>query len=588
MKRKMTAIMKDDEGFLEMLRTRMSTEEQQVFVSHFKTYLRYGHDDSFVMDLESVWEWLGFTFYHNARRCVHKHFMEGEDFIEKALIPTDNRNGGQNKLSIMMTINTFKELCMFAKTDKAKTVRKYYIKMERLMHDYMTNAFKRTQMQLEENQMKMEENQMKMDIMTEELQSAKEDAEWARHRGLIGGHRNRRLVYSMFVMPLDGEAFVIKIGSTADLQVRVSQIAHDFKLRFRVMDVWECDAHTAFEKAIHNFRFLLERKYTKKIGAKVSTEAFIMDNMRTYNSLKLQIQQHVHKYKAYTLEKKHVDDRRLDKEMEKMKLESFKVLVDAVMAGRITEETYCQSLQTLNRDGAQRPEEAPAEAPLLPPPVSIDRSKHNIGPRVQLYDPADLSKVVKVIDGLVDATIEVPNASYSQIKAAARDHTTYMGYRWFLIDRSDPDPSAPRELPPTSVRQRYVKGAVAKMNEDGTEVLEVFALQKLAAEAVRVTSGALSTAVKRGSRAGGFRWKLWQTVPPELQERFLADHALPPTLPHPRATFVQQLDPTTHEVVREYASLTDVQKATRITSKVIKEANASGKIVEGYMWRLVT
>ncbi len=49
---------------------------------------------------------------------------------EFTVVRTEERvYGGQNEESIMLNIDTFKNICMLAKTEKAKNIRKYYIKL---------------------------------------------------------------------------------------------------------------------------------------------------------------------------------------------------------------------------------------------------------------------------------------------------------------------------------------------------------------------------------------------------------------------------------------------------------------------------
>ena len=115
--------------------------EQQLFVTSFYCYLNCDEKNDFVVDLDNVWKWLGFTRKDNAKRLLEKFFTKDIDYkVEKAapLIggagiesptkskkaapsiggaafehsksPSRNLGGaGLNKESIMLTINTFKK-----------------------------------------------------------------------------------------------------------------------------------------------------------------------------------------------------------------------------------------------------------------------------------------------------------------------------------------------------------------------------------------------------------------------------------------------------------------------------------------------
>ena len=121
-----------------------TNKEQQLFVTSFYCYLNHQKTD-FVISLESVWKWCGFTRQDNAKVVLKKNFIVDIDY--KVFAPEaagakpspdntgkDNR-GGHNKEEILMTVNTFKMFCLKAGTKKADEIHKYYIKLEELLHE---------------------------------------------------------------------------------------------------------------------------------------------------------------------------------------------------------------------------------------------------------------------------------------------------------------------------------------------------------------------------------------------------------------------------------------------------------------------
>ena len=115
--------------------------EQQLFVSSFYCYLNYDNDIDFIIDLDSVWKWMGFTLKATAKDLLEKHFKIDVDY--KMLVRSkpeqdlsgnsDKKWGGQNKQTIMININCFKSLCMKARTKKADEIHEYYMKMEKVL-----------------------------------------------------------------------------------------------------------------------------------------------------------------------------------------------------------------------------------------------------------------------------------------------------------------------------------------------------------------------------------------------------------------------------------------------------------------------
>ena len=149
---------------LTMLRERFTGEEQEMFIDSFKMYMQYT-DDDFVIDLDNVWEWLGFSQKGGLKKVLLKHLTVDVHYKINArgfAITEENANdnggalqfgktvlGGQNKETLLLTIDGFKQLCMSANTPKAMRVRMYYINMEKVLHAYTNQQLKAAREQLQ-------------------------------------------------------------------------------------------------------------------------------------------------------------------------------------------------------------------------------------------------------------------------------------------------------------------------------------------------------------------------------------------------------------------------------------------------------
>ena len=75
--------------------------EQNLFLSSFYCYLNYHPVNDFIVNLDNVWKWLGFSVKIKAKTLLEKYFIEGKDYI-KSLYDiaqqTIHIKGGQNKL----------------------------------------------------------------------------------------------------------------------------------------------------------------------------------------------------------------------------------------------------------------------------------------------------------------------------------------------------------------------------------------------------------------------------------------------------------------------------------------------------------
>ena len=156
----------------------------------------------------------------------------------------------------------------------------------------------------------------------------------------------------------------------------------------------------------------------------------------------------------------------------------------------------------------------------------LHRPKHKShGPKVQLYDCNNLQKVVKVYNGITEASRKEPNTSFSHIKFAARNKTVYMGYRWFLIDKNDANPQEPRDIGET-VPINIRKNGMVAMFESG-KVSKVFVSQKEAADFVGLNASGISVAIKYNKQLGGYLWDMWNNVPQEQKNEYLKTNELP-------------------------------------------------------------
>ena len=65
---------------LSKIQNEFSNFEQQLFVSSFYSYLNYNSKTDFVIDLDNIWEWLGFGQKVKAKNLLEKHFQLDIDY----------------------------------------------------------------------------------------------------------------------------------------------------------------------------------------------------------------------------------------------------------------------------------------------------------------------------------------------------------------------------------------------------------------------------------------------------------------------------------------------------------------------------
>ena len=136
--------------------------EQQWYVSNLFMYMHYHPTNDYPVNLDDVFKMIGFAHKGNIMNTITNHFTEGEDY-KVALFHTEKRKneGGHNKEIVMLNIDTFKNLCLMAKTEKGKEIRKYYVKLENIYNKIIKEEIDKNEILLQK------EKQEKLKLLKE-------------------------------------------------------------------------------------------------------------------------------------------------------------------------------------------------------------------------------------------------------------------------------------------------------------------------------------------------------------------------------------------------------------------------------------
>jgi hypothetical protein len=211
--------------FINRIKDTFTEDQQKIFVSSFYCYLNYNAKNEFAIEFESVWKWLGFSRKEKCKRLLCQHFTENIDYkvTDDIRFQTDGKaaspigeaaflknlgGAGLNKEIILLTVNTFKKLCLKSNTKKADEIHEYFIKLEEIFQEIINEESSELRDQLEQkNQMVSELKQV-----VEQLEN-KPDTE--------GFHRNQGFIYLIKDTSKQGH---YKIGFASDPQKRLGQL----------------------------------------------------------------------------------------------------------------------------------------------------------------------------------------------------------------------------------------------------------------------------------------------------------------------------------------------------------------------------
>ena len=150
-----------------------------------------------------------------------------------------------------------------------------------------------------------------------------------------------------------------------------------------------------------------------------------------------------------------------------------------------------------------------------------------LGPRLQKINPENLN-LVDVYESVAEC-IKESNFVMKRptIDKAVKENTIYQGFRWMYVER-DKDPNIIDNIIPTKITKIQNLGYVAKLNNDKTEILNIYLDRKTAALNNGYESpSALDNPVKNGTITKGNYYMLFDKCHSEVKNGFIKKHGEP-------------------------------------------------------------
>lgn len=273
---------------VEKVKNHFTNYEQQMFLASFYCYLKYDSKNDFVIDLDNVWKWLGFSQKINAKMLLEKQFIMDKDYkillllqqkqniaSEASGAKKENR-GGHNKEIIMLNVETFKKFCLKAGTKKADEIHDYFIKLENIMFEITkeeSEQLKQQVLYLENKNKETEEKLIKQKELDNEKFLLKEYA------------TSGPLIYIIKVKTFDNKTYIIKIGeSRKGIQNRYSEHKSKYE-ECILLNCYAVDKSKDFETFLHHHTSIFANKVTNLKGHEKENELFLIGSTLTYQTL---------------------------------------------------------------------------------------------------------------------------------------------------------------------------------------------------------------------------------------------------------------------------------------------------------------
>lgn len=590
-----------------LLHDEFSGDDQQIFLRNFKDFLKYNDASrEFVVDFDLIMQAAGFAIKGNAVRFLTKNFIENEDYCIHTvdmLLPrakqTPGCNGGHNKQQIMLTVRTFKEICILANTVQAKKVRTYYIAMERVFFKYKEQCMADA-----------------AEAAAAAANAAQRHAELlTRHNTLVDAHKNKYLVYFCLLESRDGGFMMVKIGSTKDIVRRASDLANEYG-NAHVLFVFEAGQNEEFEKFLHKHECMRPHAFKGTLAnGHTSTEVFLVspailkkfvniaDKNRTRfanASTQLQVNEHQRLINEHQRGVIAIMDRLnivVDRSSDAVVLAEDAIAAGAagvvaaaapaapvapVAAAATTNATAAAAVANVIREAARI---IVSQSEMVSERREMTQSR---GLKIQKYSLDGLT-LVQTYKGYTEAMRHhgTEFMSCQGIAEAIKRNSVYRGNRWATLDRNLPDDTVqvlPAQIIPTV---SVTFGYVAMMDLDRAHVVKVFPDQLSAAKDRHFASASpICQAIKRQTQSGGHMFMMWSDVTEDIRNAYLAKTTLPPPAPRANSLGVEQLHPITGDVVASHVSIqTALNNGTQSSRKSLLRAIDEGTILRGSKWR---
>ena len=229
---------------LNKIKDNFAAGEHQLFVTSFYCFLNYDTKKDFIIDLDNVWKWLGFTRKDSSKKLLEKHFIQNIDYIIKKISTEVEMSkaappiggAGLNKEQIMLSVNTFKKLCLKSNTKKADEIHDYYIKLEELLQETLNEQTEELRFQLEEK----EETIQNLNKKTESL--SKHVVRRFNHKYNTGN--------CLYIISSTEIKDKVKIGITTNINYRISDLSTGSPYYFEVIEIFYNEFNALLEKSI--------------------------------------------------------------------------------------------------------------------------------------------------------------------------------------------------------------------------------------------------------------------------------------------------------------------------------------------------
>lgn len=564
---------------VEKVQKSFNNYEQQMFLASFYCYLKHDNQNDFVIDLDNVWEWLGFAQKVKAKILLEKQFTINTDY-KKLLYQQgkqdDKTHGGHNKETFMLNVETFKKFCLKAGTKKADEIHDYYIKLENVLQEFLVEESNELKLQLEDakNEIIQLEDKKKQeyDAMLEKQKILEREKILLKEYATSGA-----LFYVIKVKTFENGQYIVKVGeSRRGVLDRYKEHKHNYE-ECLLLDCFAVNKSKDFETFIKDHEHIRGSKINDLPGHENEMELFLIGKNLSYKTL-LNIINNNLKYFNNN------DTNKLELEIEQLKLmlEMKTTNNDNLLIQELIQSVKQLSCQINNLEKTNQEMMEKLNSTQTKTATGFNEPLVTLGPRLQKINPETMT-IIKVYESVAECLKEYNfKVKRPSIDKAVKENTIYMEYRWAFVDRSL-DPNIIHNILPTKQTKVQNLGYIAKMNQHKTEILNVYIDRKTAAiENGYASPSALDNPVKNVSLTNGHYYVLYEKCADEVKDNFEQKYGAPLLYKDGVGQYTAD-----NQLLKEFVCKYDCIKQLKISDKTLAKALDKNVMYNNHYFRTI-
>jgi phage anti-repressor protein len=557
---------------IEKVQKNFTGYEQQMFVASFYCYLKYDNKNDYVIDLDNVWQWLGFNSKFNSKRLLEKFFRNEVDYKILLLLKEKqdcNTHGGHNKEKFMLNVDTFKKLCMKACTKKADEIHDYFIKLEHVLQEILLEE----SVELKQQLLEIEDKQAKEYNDKIEKQKVIE-----REKILLKEYATAGAIfYVIKVKTFENGQYVVKVGESRR-GVLERYKAHKAKYEECILlDCFSVQKSKDFESFVKDHEHIKGNKVVDLPGHETEMELFLIGKNLSYSTLSNIISNNLKYFNNNDTNKLELEIEQLKLIMEMKNTNNDNVLIHELIKSVKHMSTKIDNLEKSNKELMEKINSSQTKTE-----TGFGETLVNIGPRLQKINPETL-ELVTIYENVSAALKENQTLKRPSINKAIIENTIYNGFRWLFVDR-ELDPNIIHAISPTKQTKIQTLGYIAQINKEKTEIVNVFLDRKTAAiNNGYESSSALDNPVKNFTLTKGHFFKLYNDCEEELKTSFEVKHGQPILYKNG----IGQFD-SSNKLIKEFSCKYDCIQKLNMSDKTLAKALTKNKPYNGFYFKELT